>query len=219
MTLASLLSVLWIAGCGEYVAVDVALEAGIVQPADATRSVRDDSRLRMHNTHTGEALDVAFRVHGEPYPNGIAELNHLLRDYRTGDDAHYPIAEFDLLHALMQRLGRPSGIIEIICGYRTPQTNEYLRTRSSNTGVAEASQHTLSQAIDIRVPGVSTLRLRDAALALGLGGVGYYPQSQFVHVDVGPVREWSFGAGRVLRASHKRSHGHGSFEYGVARGE
>jgi uncharacterized protein YcbK (DUF882 family) len=92
----------------------------------------------------------------------------------------------------MTRLGRPNGIIDIICGYRTPESNNFLRTLGPDTGVAEHSQHMLAKAIDIRVPGVSTRALRNAALALHSGGVGFYPVSQFVHVDVGPVRTWSF---------------------------
>jgi uncharacterized protein YcbK (DUF882 family) len=92
----------------------------------------------------------------------------------------------------MASLGRPRGIIDIVCGYRTPWSNNFLRTRSVSTGVAEHSQHMLGKAIDIRVPGVRTVTLRNAALALHAGGVGFYPVSQFVHVDVGPVRTWSY---------------------------
>jgi uncharacterized protein YcbK (DUF882 family) len=102
------------------------------------------------------------------------------------------VKEFDLLHAVMARLGRPNGTIDVVCGYRTPESNEYLRTRSDDTGVARNSQHMQAKAIDIRVPGVRTRKLRDAALALKGGGVGYYPVSQFVHVDVGPVRKWTY---------------------------
>jgi uncharacterized protein YcbK (DUF882 family) len=92
----------------------------------------------------------------------------------------------------MTSLGHPNGVIDIVCGYRTPWSNNFLRSRSASTGVAEHSQHMLAKAIDIRVPGVSTVALRDAALALHAGGVGFYPVSQFVHVDVGPVRTWSY---------------------------
>ncbi|HEY5055644.1 MAG TPA: DUF882 domain-containing protein, partial [Acidobacteriaceae bacterium] len=114
------------------------------------------------------------------------------RDHRTGDASEYDPREFDTLHALMARLGRPTGIIDIVCGYRSPWSNNYLRTLGPSTGVAEHSQHMLAKAIDIRVPGVGTAALRNAALALHAGGVGYYPVSQFVHVDVGPVRTWSY---------------------------
>jgi uncharacterized protein YcbK (DUF882 family) len=122
----------------------------------------------------------------------MAELNHFLRDHRTDDESQYDPKEFDLLHNLMTRLGRPLGEIDVVCGYRTPWSNEFLRGRGENTGVAKNSQHVQAKAIDIRVPGVRTRRLRDAALSLQAGGVGYYPFSQFVHVDVGPVRQWSF---------------------------
>ena len=160
-------------------------------------------RLQLHHTHTGESIDVAYKRAGQYLPNGIALLNHFLRDYRTGDDADYDPREFDLLHAILQRLGRSKAVIEIICGYRTPETNHFLRDRSNRSGVAENSQHMESKAIDIRIPGVKTADLRKAALSLAMGGVGYYPISQFVHVDVGPVRSWSFGEPPFHRAAYR----------------
>ena len=148
--------------------------------------------LRMHHLHTGEDIDVVYKV-GEQYvPAALEQLNRFLRDHRTDDVSHYDPKEFDLLHSMMAKLGKPNGVIDIVCGYRTPMSNEYLRTRAAVTGVAEHSQHMLAKAIDIRVPGVQTRRLRDVALSLHGGGVGYYPVSQFVHVDVGPVRQWAF---------------------------
>lgn len=167
----------------------------------------DEFRLRLRHLHTGESIDVAYR-RGDAYlESGIAMLNHFLRDSRTNEDAHYDVKEFDLLHSIMGILHRPNSTIEIICGYRSPQSNEYLRTLGEATGVAEHSQHILSKAIDLRVPGVGTRHLRDVALSLGLGGVGYYPLSHFVHVDVGPVRQWSFGERRRLFASRRVGHG------------
>jgi len=149
-------------------------------------------RLRMHHLHTGEEIDVVYRIGDEYIPEALDRLNYFLRDHRTGDTSNYDPREFDTLHAVMTRLGRPNGIIDIVCGYRTPWSNNYLRTLGPSTGVAEHSQHMLAKAIDIRVPGVGTATLRNAALALHAGGVGYYPVSQFVHVDVGPVRAWSY---------------------------
>ena len=149
--------------------------------------------LHLHHLHTGESLDVVYRVGDTYIPAALEKLNYFLRDHRTEAEKSYDPAEFDLLHSLMAKLGRPNGVIDIVCGYSTPWSNHFLRTRSANTGVAEHSQHMLAKAIDIRVPGVSTLKLRNAALSLHDGGVGYYPVSQFVHVDVGPVRQWSFG--------------------------
>ena len=174
-------------------AANISTSDSVPKMASPVQRVAETFRLRMHHLHTGESIDVVYRE-GDTYDQqGIAKLNHFLRDHRTMDDADYDPKEFDLLHKLMAKLGKPNGEIDIVCGYRTPQSNTYLRTRAAVTGVAQHSQHMLSKAIDIRVPGVSTLALRNAALSLGLGGVGYYPTSQFVHVDVGPVRQWSFG--------------------------
>lgn len=149
--------------------------------------------LRMHHTHTNEDIDVVYRIGNRYIPSAIARLNYFLRDSRTADVSHYDPREFDLLHSVLARLGRPNGMIDIVCGYRTSWSNNFLRTRSARTGVARNSQHMQAKAIDIRIPGVSTRHLRDAALSLHGGGVGYYPSSEFVHVDVGPVRQWSFG--------------------------
>jgi uncharacterized protein YcbK (DUF882 family) len=151
-------------------------------------------QLRMTNLHTGESLDVVYRIGDTYVPEALEKLDYFLRDHYTQDVVHYEPKEFDVLHALMSRLGRMNGIIQVVCGYRTPETNEALRHASVKTGVAEHSQHMEGHAIDLRVPGVSTVQLRNTALSLRAGGVGYYPVSQFVHVDVGPVREWAFGA-------------------------
>jgi uncharacterized protein YcbK (DUF882 family) len=166
--------------------------------------------LRLYHLHTGESLDVVYRIGDTYIPSALAELNHFLRDHRTQDVSSYDPKEFDLLHNLLTRLRRPDAVIDVVCGYRTPWSNNFLRTRGgtetpAETGVAEHSQHMLAKAIDIRIPGVSTSTLDHAALSLHAGGVGYYPVSQFVHVDVGPVREWSFGATARPR-SHSRRH-------------
>ena len=173
----------------------------------AKPSLVETFRLKLHHLHTGESIDVAYRQNGTYLASGVGMLNHFLRDHRTNDTANYDPLEFDLLHNLLVKLNRPNAVIDIVCGYRTPMSNSFLRTRSAVTGVAEHSQHMLSKAIDIRIPGVSTLALRNAALSLGMGGVGYYPTSQFVHVDVGPVREWQFG-GRAPRQVAGLRHGH-----------
>ena len=161
-------------------------------------------QLRMTNLHTGESLDVVYRIGSTYVPEALEKLNYFLRDHNTQDVVHYEPKEFDVLHALMARLGKTNGVIAVVCGYRTPETNAALRHGSPKTGVAEHSQHMEGHAIDLRVPGVTTEQLRNTALSLHAGGVGYYPVSQFVHVDVGPVREWAFGAAphRVERRSH-----------------
>jgi uncharacterized protein YcbK (DUF882 family) len=154
----------------------------------AASSVPDECRLRLHHTHTGESIEIVYK-RGENYlPEAIARLDHCLRDHRTGDVHHFDARLFDLLADLAARVGRPSAAIDVICGYRTPSSNGLLRRNSS--GVAERSLHMQARAIDIRMPGVKTSDLRDAALALHRGGVGYYPRSDFIHVDVGRVRRW-----------------------------
>lgn len=146
-------------------------------------------RLRLHNIHTHQRLNIVYR-RGDAYsPQALARLDDFLRDYRTGLVHHYDPRVFDLLEDITRSLGRPAAEIGVICGYRTPRTNHYLRLHTA--GVAEHSLHMQGMAIDIRVPGVKTLALRDAALALHRGGVGYYPASAFVHVDVGRPRQWS----------------------------
>ena len=158
-------------------------------PSSEAASSGEQFHLRMHHLHTGESIDVVYRVGDRYVPSALEMLNRFLRDHRTNDVSSYDPHEFDVLHELMAKLGKPNGEIDIVCGYRTPWSNNYLRTHTQ--GVAEHSQHMLAKAIDIRVPGVSTLTLRNVALSLHEGGVGYYPHSQFVHVDVGPVRTWT----------------------------
>jgi len=142
----------------------------------------------MFHTHTGERIDIAFRTREGYIPGALDRLDRFLRDSRTGEVHHYDPRVFDLLADVLDALAAPGAELHIICGYRTPDTNEFLRTHTS--GVARNSLHMRAEAIDIRLPGVSTRKLRDTALKLGRGGVGYYPQSDFIHVDVGRVRRW-----------------------------
>jgi uncharacterized protein YcbK (DUF882 family) len=149
-----------------------------------------DYRLRFYNTHTNERLDIVYRRGDSYLPEELAKLDRYLRDPLTGAVHHFDPRLFDLLYDLTASLNDAGGEIDVICGYRTPQTNEFLRTRSANSGVAVHSLHMQAEAIDIRLPGVATSAVRDAALRLQRGGVGYYHDSNFVHVDVGNVRRW-----------------------------
>jgi len=181
------------AACGVQHVEQVAATATETPSADGTKY-----ELKLHHLHTGEDLDVVYRVGDAYIPEAIDKLNHFLRDHRTEDVSHYDPKEFDTLHAVLEKLGKANSTIDIVCGYRTPWSNNLLRTRAGKasyvaTGVAQHSQHMLAKAIDIRIPGVRTSTLRDAAMSLKAGGVGYYPMSQFVHVDVGPVRHWTYG--------------------------
>ncbi len=147
-------------------------------------------RLHFYHTHTRERLDIVYR-RGDTYlPHALDELDHYLRDHRTGELHHFDPRLFDVLYDLTASLNDSDGEIDVICGYRTPWSNEFLRTRSAHTGVARHSLHMQAEAIDIRLPGIPTAAVRDAALRLQRGGVGYYRASDFVHVDVGRVRRW-----------------------------
>ena len=145
-------------------------------------------RLRLFHTHTLERIDVVYRRDGFYDPEALAKLDRFLRDHRVGTVKHYDPQLFDLLSELEAKVMRPGAEIDVICGYRTPWSNGWLRSHSS--AVAKHSLHMEAEAIDIRLPGVRTSLLRNAALALRLGGVGYYAGSDFLHVDVGPVRRW-----------------------------
>lgn len=143
--------------------------------------------LSFCHLHTGERLEVEYFSGGRYLSDALGEVNHLLRDFRNGEVGPIDPALLDLLHALRTKTGRERPF-EIISGYRSPATNRMLHERSS--GVATKSLHMSGQAIDIRVAGVPLASLRDTALALGRGGVGFYPGSNFVHVDTGRVRAW-----------------------------
>jgi uncharacterized protein YcbK (DUF882 family) len=168
----------------------VALSGARVQAGDVSSQRGQEHVLRLYNTHTGERLEIVFR-HGDEYvPGALAKLDYFLRDHNTGDVRHFDPRLYDILADLTASVGHPAGEIDIVCGYRTPSTNESLRAHT--TGVAKNSLHIQAEAIDLRMPGVNTLTLRRAALALHRGGVGYYPHSDFIHVDTGRVRQWCF---------------------------
>jgi uncharacterized protein YcbK (DUF882 family) len=143
--------------------------------------------LRFSHTHTGERLSIEYFHDGIYEPDALATVNHFLRDFRTNEIHDIDADLLDLLHNLAGRTGtdRP---YQVISGYRSPATNAMLRQRSE--GVAAGSLHMKGQAIDIRLADVPLPRLRAAALDLHRGGVGFYPASDFVHVDVGRVRAW-----------------------------
>jgi uncharacterized protein YcbK (DUF882 family) len=145
-------------------------------------------RLRLFHTHTNQRLDIVYRRGDQYVPSAIHELEFFLRDHRTGTIHHFDPRLFDLLHDLTATLGRQDAEIDVVCGYRTPWSNNFLRSRSK--AVAQHSLHMQAMAVDIRVPGVDTAALRDAALSMHRGGVGYYSREHFVHVDVGRVRRW-----------------------------
>jgi uncharacterized protein YcbK (DUF882 family) len=144
-------------------------------------------QLSLVNLHTGEKLAATYFEGGRYVPDALAALDRVLRDHRTGEVHPMAPGLLDLVAGLAGQVGRPDAV-QVISGYRSPASNAALHANSS--GVATRSLHMQGMAMDIRIPGVSLARLRDTALALGRGGVGYYPGSDFVHVDVGKVRHW-----------------------------
>lgn len=147
----------------------------------------EDCQLSFRHTHTDESLSVVYWRNGAYDPNALARVNYLLRDFRSGEVAMIDPSLLDILHSLGTACGNQC--FEIISGYRSPSTNAMLRKKGRG-GVARHSLHMEGRAIDIRIPGLDSARLRDAALDLGLGGVGYYPIEDFVHLDTGRVRAW-----------------------------
>ena len=146
--------------------------------------------LSFFNTHTGERLKTAYCCGGEYQPAALQQVNHILRDFRMNEVKPIDPKLLDLLHELGGTLETDQPF-HIISGYRSPKTNVLLRERGGrSTGVATHSLHMVGQAIDIRLPGVKLDQLRAAARSLKTGGVGYYPDLNFVHVDVGRVRYW-----------------------------
>ena len=142
--------------------------------------------LSFYHTHTGENLQINYSYAGLK-PSTLIKLNNFLRDFRTGDVHPIDPALLDILYAIQRKTGS-RGVIEIISGYRSPETNRRLRSRSDN--VATKSLHMKGQAVDIRLSDLETSDLRDVAISLGQGGVGYYAQSDFVHIDTGNFRTW-----------------------------
>jgi uncharacterized protein YcbK (DUF882 family) len=145
--------------------------------------------LKFNHLHTGEKLAIEYWNNGSYEPQGLDAINRLMRDFRTGDVPPIDPTLLDLLHELKGRT-ETSRPFEIISAYRSPVTNASLRGKSEHSGVASQSLHLKGQAIDIRLTDIPLPTLKRAALAAHRGGVGYYPDSDFVHVDTGRVRTW-----------------------------
>ena len=146
-----------------------------------------ERELAFKNLHTGESLRTTFWAEGRYLNDELKAVNHVLRDHRSGDVHPMDPKLLDLLYALQQSVA-VIGSFHIISGYRSPASNQKLRSKSS--GVAKKSLHMQGKAIDIRLPGCELKHLRDAAVELKAGGVGYYASSDFIHVDTGRVRRW-----------------------------
>jgi len=155
--------------------------------ARAAAAAPHERVLRLYNTHTGESLKSVFWAEGKFIPEALTDINKLLRDHRSNT-----VTEMDpqLLLLLDQVSAKfdSKDVLHVISGYRSPETNKKLAAQSN--GVAKHSMHLEGKAIDIRMPGQQLANLHKAAMATKSGGVGYYPDSQFVHMDTGRPRHW-----------------------------
>lgn len=156
-------------------------------PALALASTGSERQLSFAHTHTGEKLSVVYR-NGDSYASdALGQINHHLRDHRSGEKFSMDKRLLDLLFELANVTGSRTPF-QVISGYRSPNTNAMLRKKGS--GVAKRSLHMQGKAIDVRLADVPTSQLRRAAIDLQAGGVGYYPKSDFVHLDTGRFRTW-----------------------------
>ncbi|WP_226951246.1 DUF882 domain-containing protein [Rhizobium terrae] len=150
-----------------------------------------DKSLKLYFVHTGERATITFKRNGRFDTKGLQQINQFLRDWRRNEPARMDPRLFDLVWEVYRRSGA-TDYIHVVSAYRSPATNNMLRTRSRNTGVAKNSQHMLGKAMDFYIPGVKLSTLRALAMQMQVGGVGFYPNSgsPFVHLDVGGVRAW-----------------------------
>jgi uncharacterized protein YcbK (DUF882 family) len=165
----------------------LAAAAAFFPPKLSAASRSPERSLAFYNTHTGQTLRTVYWLHGDYLSGALEEIDVILRDHRTGEIKSIDPRLLDLLFDLHAKL-ETNEPFHIISGFRSPATNALLR--SSSGGIAKNSLHLDGKAVDIRIPGRAAGTLRQAAVALRAGGVGYYPRSNFVHVDIGRVRYW-----------------------------
>jgi uncharacterized protein YcbK (DUF882 family) len=161
--------------------------AGLSQDLAAASGDRTPRRLMFHHTHTGQNFETQYFRDGDYLAEELLRVENFMRDFRTREAHPIERTLLDQLHLLARRT-KPDGVFEVISAYRSPETNATLHEKSN--GVAKQSLHMVGKAIDVRLNGVATRDLRDAALNLRAGGVGYYADSDFVHLDTGRVRSW-----------------------------
>lgn len=181
-------------------AIGLSLFPDVVSAAVSSGSSKASRTLNIKALNTNETIKSTYFVNGQYDQNELKRLNHLLRDFRSGESHPIDPKLYDQLYALNKKFGLDKQIL-LICGYRSPVTNATLR--SASTGVAEKSLHMVGQAIDFRIEGVSLKDLLNAAMDMNKGGVGYYPKSNFVHIDTGVVRSWPASSISVVRVKPK----------------
>jgi len=165
--------------------LSVAVMGSMIKPTKVRAA--DARQLAFYHTHTRRSISVVYYQNGEYVESALDEINRFLMDFRTGEATEINPELLDLLHDVRNELGSEQ-VYEVISAYRSAKTNEMLR--ATTRGVAKKSHHVKGNAIDVRLRGIRTKTLRETALRMERGGVGYYPNSDFVHMDMGPVRQW-----------------------------
>ncbi|HZP78607.1 MAG TPA: DUF882 domain-containing protein [Pseudolabrys sp.] len=182
----------------------------------------DTRTISFHHVHTGEDITITYKVNGRYDDEALKKLDWFMRDWRRAESTHMDPHLFDVIWETYREVGGREPV-QVICGYRSPQTNAMLRARSS--GVAEFSEHTQGQAMDFYIPGVPLAEIRAVGLRLQRGGVGFYPTSgsPFVHLDTGSVRHWPRASRELLakifpngRTVHVPTDGHPFPGYALA---
>ena len=175
----------------DFLKLGLIVTGAVLNPFSALATLNSSSKplknLAFFNTHTNERLHVCYSRNGKYDIKALSKINHILRDHRSGEVKAIDTQLLELLYALSHK-SNPQIPFHVISGYRSPTTNKKLRKK--NNGVASRSLHMQGKAIDIRIPGFKTWQLRNIARKMKVGGVGYYPKSDFVHVDIGRVRYW-----------------------------
>jgi uncharacterized protein YcbK (DUF882 family) len=174
-----------------FIKLGIASTAACLVPGGALAAIDNliapSRRLSFYNLHTNERLNVCYYRQGAYCPDALSKINIILRDHRTGEIQPIDLRLLDLLYAISREIDRQSPFY-VISGYRSPKSNTRLRRKSK--GVASRSLHMQGKAIDVRLPDYDTAKLKNAVAAMKVGGVGYYPKPNFVHIDTGRVRFW-----------------------------
>jgi len=172
---------------GAFAATAVTAAPTYANAAGFLRGAGDIRRISMHSGRTGERLDTIYWIEGEYIAEAVREINVHMRDWRTGEAVQMDLRTIDIMAAAANLMDANEPYM-LLSGYRSPQTNAMLRSRSS--GVARNSLHMRGQAADLRLQSRSTSQMANAAVACRAGGVGRYSGSNFVHMDCGPIRTW-----------------------------
>lgn len=172
---------------GAFAATAMAAAPTYSNAAGFLRGAGDIRRIAMHSGRTGESIDTIYWIDGEYIGEAVQEVNHHMRDWRTGEAIQMDLRTIDIMAASANLMDTTEPYL-LLSGYRSPATNQMLRSR--NRGVATRSLHMVGQAADLRLSGRSTTQMANAALSCRAGGVGRYPGSNFVHMDCGPIRSW-----------------------------